>query len=137
MAIAIGDHVGFSRDDLDRFGELEPVSKFGQSWQQDARLASRFFNAGQSLIDRLPPRPRRSEAEQAAAEALHTQLRAARTAFLRRHAAALYGALTDQRRRFLRIEDLVYRAAEGVPGLVPSRQQIVSEREHPQQDKDG
>src|SRR5438105_3738797 len=100
MAIAFGDDVGLSTDELERFSELDPVSSLGQSFEADARAASRFFQAGQALVDRLPPRPRRSDAEQAAAEALHAQMRTARRAFLRRHAAALYAALTDQRSQF-------------------------------------
>src|SRR5207302_5984652 len=86
---------------------------------------------------RLPARPARSEREQAAAEALQKHLRETRIRFLRRYAAQLYAELTNARREFVRIEDLVYRAAERVPGLVPTRAEIAAERERPQKDKEG
>jgi (3,5-dihydroxyphenyl)acetyl-CoA 1,2-dioxygenase len=37
----------------------------------------------------------------------------------------------------VRIEDLVYRAADRVPGLVPARSMVMADREHLQQDKEG
>src|SRR5919197_894175 len=133
MAIAIRDDVGLPHDEVERFSKLEPT--FGHSLETDVLAASRFFAAGQALIERLPPRPRRAEAEQAAAEALHAELRDARVGFLRRHAGALYAQLTEDLSRFARIEDLVYDAAEAVPGLVPTRAQIRGEREQQQKDK--
>src|SRR5260370_17010374 len=115
MAIAIGEDVGLSKDEVDRFTQLEP--SFGQSFEVDASAASRFFLAGQVLIDRLPPRPRRSEREQSAAEAIHQQLRETRLAFLRPYVARLYMQLTDEMRSFVRVENLVLPAAPALPGL--------------------
>jgi len=137
MAIDVLGGVGFSSDELEGFSKLDPANAFGTQFEGDARAASRFFAAGQALIERLPPRPSRSPSEQAAAEALHAHLRATRRAFLRRHAAEVYSTLTDGRRRFVRVEELVYRAAEVVPGLAPTRQQVTAERQHPQKDKEG
>ncbi|HEY1297422.1 MAG TPA: enoyl-CoA hydratase/isomerase family protein [Chloroflexota bacterium] len=137
MAIEVPDGVGFSTTDLDQFSQLDPRTSFGQSMQSDGLAASQFFRAGQGLLDRLPAKSDRSEMEQVAADAIHERLRDTRTAFLRRHAAEVYAALTDQRRRFVRIEELVYRAAELVPGLVPTRGQIDQERQHLQKDKEG
>src|SRR2546422_645618 len=105
-------------------GERQPrqvVERRDVFGRADARSA-------QALRDRRPPRPRRSEAEQSAADTLKTHLRDARIAFLRRHAAALYAQLTEDRSRFVRVEELVFRAAEAVPGLVPTRDQIRAER---------
>jgi (3,5-dihydroxyphenyl)acetyl-CoA 1,2-dioxygenase len=45
--------------------------------------------------------------------------------------------LTDDRRAFVRIEELVYQAAEQVPGLVPTRAAVLAERQRLQKDKDG
>src|SRR6266568_3251748 len=135
MAIAIGEDVGLSKDEVDRFTQLEP--SLGQSFEADASAASRFFLAGQALIDRLPPRPRRSEREHSAAEAIQQQLCQTRLAFLRRYVARLYMQLTDEMRSFVRVEELVFRAAEAVPGLVPKRADIVAERERLQKDKEG
>ena len=137
MAIEVLGGVGFGVDELEQFAALDPADALDATFETASRAASRNFAAGQVLLDRLPSRPNRSGAEQAAAQALHARRRATRTAFLRRHAAALYDALTDRRRRFVRVEELVYRAAEFVPGLVPSRAQIAAERQHPQKDKEG
>jgi thioesterase DpgC len=135
MAIAVGNAVGLPHDELEHFSGLEP--RFGPSFEADTGLATRYFAAGQALIDRLPPRPRRSVAEQAAAEALTKLLREKRTAFLRRHAARLYSQLTGEMHAFVRVEELVYLAAGAVPGLVPTREQVLLDRQRLQKDKEG
>src|SRR3954466_11700649 len=63
--------------------------------------------------------------------------RDARWAFLRRHARTLYDKLTDNRRKFVRIERLAYDAASVVPGLVPAKAEVDAESEKKQADKDG
>ena len=108
-----------------------------EAFSADALAASRFFQAGQALVDRLPSRAARTAGEQAAVEALSKQLREVRIRFLRSYAPLLYAELTSDRRAFVRIEDLVYMAAERVPGLVPTRATILAERARLQKDKDG
>jgi thioesterase DpgC len=63
--------------------------------------------------------------------------RDARYAFLRRHARTLYDKLTDNRRKFVRIERLAYEAPTLVPGLVPTKAAVDAESEKRQADKDG
>ena len=58
-----------------------------------------------------------------------------RERFLRDNVEAVYGALTDGFTRFVRIEDLVHRAAEGYPGLVPTRAQLAEEATRPLKEK--
>ena len=48
--------------------------------------------------------------------------RNSRATFLHQHADAVYAALTENRSRFVRIEELVAAAARQVPGLVPTPQ---------------
>jgi thioesterase DpgC len=100
--------------------------KFSAYWENSARL-----------IGRLPPKPRRHEGEQAAARLLQDRSRDARTCFLRRHGDAVYDALTVDRSRFVRVEELVTRAASVVPGLVPTAQEIAAEDGLLQRDKSG
>lgn len=88
-------------------------------------------------LARLPPRPRRGEADAAMAEAIKRDARAARARFLRAHADDVYDALTDRRTTPLRAEELVWAAAERFPGLVPPRAAVDQERQHPQRDKEG
>lgn len=62
---------------------------------------------------------------------------AGRLDFLRRSAEDAYASLTDGLREVVRVEDLVLRAADRYPGLVPSRDEIAAERELPQSRKRG
>jgi thioesterase DpgC len=63
--------------------------------------------------------------------------RALREAFMRRHAEAVYEALTGGYRNEVRVEELVFAAADRFPGLVPTRQQIAAERKLKQSEKAG
>ncbi|HEV7665075.1 MAG TPA: enoyl-CoA hydratase/isomerase family protein [Chloroflexota bacterium] len=146
MAIALDAdalaNVGLPRQQLDHFLSLEltfPSARVASpgGLRADSHALSRYVQVGQALIDRLAPRAARSAAEQAAVDTLIQHLRAARLRFLRAYAAVLYAELTDDRRAFVRVEDLVFLAAEQVPGLVPTRAQIQGERALPQKDKDG
>lgn len=60
-----------------------------------------------------------------------------RIAFLRDHAGAVYDAVTDNRTKFVRVEEVVYRVAERFPGLAPSRAEIAAEAGLLQRDKKG
>ncbi|TMJ29109.1 MAG: enoyl-CoA hydratase/isomerase family protein [Alphaproteobacteria bacterium] len=57
--------------------------------------------------------------------------------FLRAHGETVYDQLTSSRSRFVRVEELVLRAADLVPGLVPTAQQIAAEEGYLQRDKSG
>lgn len=101
-------------------------AKFAAYWQQSA-----------DRLSRLPPKPQRDAAAHDIAEIIKQAARDARFIFLRRHASALYDRLTDNRRKFVRLERLVYDAAEIVPGLVPTRAEVVAEAQLRQSEKEG
>jgi (3,5-dihydroxyphenyl)acetyl-CoA 1,2-dioxygenase len=61
----------------------------------------------------------------------------ARERFLRDHADALHFELSDGRSRSLRVEELLTRAAERVPGLVPSGEALEAEHGRALADKQG
>ena len=65
------------------------------------------------------------------------EARTARSRFLREHAGRVYDELTAHRTVHLRLDELVYLAAERFPGLVPTREQMAAEQEHIQADKLG
>ena len=96
-----------------------PVAASGD-FAADAAGFSAYWRDARQQLARLPAKPKRDAAAHDAAEALKQAARDARFAFLRRHARTLYDRLTDGRRKFVRIERLVYDAAELVPGLVPT-----------------
>src|SRR5260221_12723438 len=118
MAIAIREDalasVGLPRDEVDRLSQLEPefgppTTVNGEGFERDAQAASRFFQTGQALLERLPMRPDRSADEQAAADALIEDLRQVRIGFLRRHPGTLYAQRTNDRSDFVRVGTLVSR----------------------------
>jgi len=105
-------------------------------FRRDTDAFGRFWRMGAALKDRLPPKPTRSTAEQAAAAVILSAGRAARERFLGTHAGAVYRALTNDRGAFVRVEDLVYGAARVVPGLTPTREEVARE-DGMQREKDG
>jgi thioesterase DpgC len=103
----------------------------------DVATFSRFWRESAERLARLPAKPNRDAVAYDSAEELKQAARSARFAFLRRHAATLYDRLTDGRRKFVRIERLVYDAAALVPGLAPTEAQVSSEAALRQSEKDG
>jgi thioesterase DpgC len=141
MATAIGDTAlggaGWPADELERFAAAEPDFGTLAGLDTAAQAATRYFEAGAALLGRLPPRPNRTEREQGAASALHARLRTVRLGLMRGFTPLVYAELTDSERRAVRIEDLVYLAADRFPGLVPTRAQVLADRAQPQKDKEG
>ena len=106
-------------------------------YQSDVRRFGAFWNRSATLLLTLPHKLRRNETEHAAAEALLSVARASREGFLTAHVDEIYGRLTNGSSIFRRLDDLVYAAAELVPGLVPTRAEVDAEAAHPQRGKDG
>jgi (3,5-dihydroxyphenyl)acetyl-CoA 1,2-dioxygenase len=93
----------------------------------DAAALAEFVQRGAALADlRLD-----------ALRELRATLDAARERFLRAHVERLYDELTDGCARPLRAELLLERAADRIPGLVPTAAEVAAEREHRQADKVG
>ena len=106
-------------------------------YDSDASRYGAFWRRSAALLQALPPKPQRNEAERAAAEALLSLARAFRESFLAAHIEQVYDLLTERSSTFRRLDDLVYAAAKLVPGLVPTREEVDAEAVHPQRDKDG
>lgn len=126
---------GLARADADRLA-APPPSPAGDLEPAWAPLAE-WLGARGVALRRLPRKPSRSPAEQAAAAALLDGGRRARDAFLRRHAPAVYHRLTQGRTRLLRLSDLAGAAAADFPGLVPAAEEVAREREALQMHQDG
>jgi thioesterase DpgC len=126
---------GLPRDDVSGWIGAEPGTP--GDFSTDRHTFSDYWQRAKGLIRRLPHKPGRNEREQAAAGLVAENARAARTRFLRHHAETVYDRLTDGCSRYVRVEELVVRAAEVVPGLVPTAQEIAAEDGLPQRDKDG
>ena len=74
---------------------------------RDIELFAPFWREGAEALASLPPKSQRDAETTRAAEALLTTARAARVEFLATHGRELYDWLTDDRRRFPRIDELV------------------------------
>jgi thioesterase DpgC len=101
-----------------------PVATNGD-FAADVAAFSAYWRTVREQLDREPT------------DALKLAAREARFLFLRTHAGALYDRLTDGRRKFVRLERLVYDAADIVPGLVPTRPEVAAESRLRQSEKEG
>jgi thioesterase DpgC len=126
---------GLSPGELEAWRKGRPAQ--GGPFERVSAETSAYLTRGEELLARLPQRDGRTPAEARAADVLSASLDDTRAAFLRGHADAVYAALTDDLRRAVRDEELVYTAAERFPGLVPSRAQMAAERARPLPDKHG
>ena len=113
-----------------------PVAANGD-FAADAAAFSAYWRNARQQLGRLPAKPQRDAAATDKAEAIKKAAREARFIFLRTHARTLYDRLTDGRRKFVRVERLVYDAAGIVPGLVPTRAEVAAESELRQSEKEG
>jgi thioesterase DpgC len=107
------------------------------SFEIDRLHYSRYWELCRELLAALPRPPQRDEAQRGAARRLLESGRETRRRFMAAHALDVYRALTDDMRRFVRVERLVEAAAALVPGLCPTAQDVAAEAEHKQGDKDG
>ena len=106
-------------------------------YQSASTVFSRFWQAGLNLLSQLPPKPKRVEDEAAVAETILRVGRESRERYLTLHTETTYSRLTSDYRSFVRVEDLAYAAADLVPGLAPTREQVRLESSRAQRDKDG
>jgi (3,5-dihydroxyphenyl)acetyl-CoA 1,2-dioxygenase len=107
------------------------------SLEADASATTTFLERGETLLADLPARPERDESEAASATEISSALHDARERFLVAHAERVYELLTDKMSTPLRLEELLDRAAERFPGLVPDAAVLAAERERPLADKNG
>src|ERR1043165_5849856 len=98
-------------------------------FQHDADGHSAFWLKGHELLAALPEKAKRNPEQARAAETILTMGRETREKFMRRHAAAVYAALTKSQTQFVRADVLAYEAANLVPGLVPTRAQVYAQGE--------
>lgn len=120
---------------IDRWRGAEPA--IATDFATDRRLFGEFWRLSADLVARLPRKPARNEMQARAANVVHERARGARARFLQAHVGELYGGLTHNLLRFLRVDELAYAAAELCPGLTPSREQVARDDALAQRDKEG
>jgi thioesterase DpgC len=111
--------------------------RFGRNFKSDAAAATKYWRTGTDFLAKLPKKPKRTVAQQLAADIIFLNCRAAREKFLTQHADAIYRKLTKNLGDFRRVEELVYDAARLVPGLTPTQSQVDAESGSMQSEKDG
>jgi thioesterase DpgC len=97
----------------------------------------RFWQLSGDLLARLPKKPVRNATEAGAAAAILAAAREQREHFLAAHCELLYDELTRDRSKFIRLQDLVFAAADAVPGLTPTKARVAAEAPLLQSEKDG
>jgi (3,5-dihydroxyphenyl)acetyl-CoA 1,2-dioxygenase len=108
--------------------DIPPVPSLGSSLALNTGAAGRYLEAvGQGLKKLGLPPDRKADARKHAQD-LKGKAREVREAFFRRHAAEMYDKITSGCTVPLRIVDLVYKAADLYPGLLPTRAEIDAER---------
>jgi thioesterase DpgC len=105
--------------------------------ERDLHASSAFWREGAELRARLPPSPLRNAEEEAAAKSIFAAERQLRERFLSRHVEGVYRRLTNNLRRFIRADDLVYAAAAAFPGLTPTREVVARDDGRPLKEKEG
>jgi thioesterase DpgC len=126
---------GLPRKEVSAWFAAEPGE--ATNFSSDCQAFSDYWLRTAGLIGRLPRKSARTPREQAAADQLQERARAARMRFLRRHIQTVYDGLTANESRFVRVEELVIRAASLVPGLLPSANEIAAEDGYLQREKTG
>jgi thioesterase DpgC len=115
---------------------LVALPELRNDFSADSRACSNFWELGRRLRAQLPKKPARDPNHTAAKEFVHRKERELRERFLGLHVEELYGKLTARASKFLRVEDLVAKAARLVPGLTPGPEAMMVERALPLKDKD-
>ncbi|MEV2225891.1 (3,5-dihydroxyphenyl)acetyl-CoA 1,2-dioxygenase DpgC [Nocardia vinacea] len=110
---------------------------FTGEFDADTAAVGTLTRDADALLGQLPRKALRTPEEQYTAEAVHRSARLARSGFLALHAAKVYQHLTEGNRISLRLSELVAKAAEEFPGLVPDEEQMRDEQTKAQRDKEG
>lgn len=103
----------------------------------DAGRSGDLIRRGWELCARLPLKSERDPAQRAAAESVLECITTLCRDICRLHHQTMYALLTDHCSRFLRVEELVFKAAEFWPGIVPTQSELAAESRRHQKDKDG
>jgi len=115
----------FAPADIEHWLSSEPP--VSADFRGDCAAFGPFWEGMARLLAKLPGPAERQEHHRKAARMILELARKPRRVFLRRHADAIYDALTAGRTRFVRMGDLVTSAQRQFPGLVPSPQGLAAE----------
>jgi len=118
-----------------RYGE--PGERRASDLAEGAQRLAHVCSQGRSLLSRLPLKSKRTPQEKTAGLALVHLIADASWHFFRLHRRTIYDLLTQRRSRPLRVEELAWRGAELLKGILPTRAELAEESQRMQMDKDG
>lgn len=107
------------------------------SVEDDAHILASYVNEAEKRLLTLPAKFECNTQEKQLKDEIYQACRKIRSQFIHRHHEAVYAILTDDFNQHYRLEELVFRAAERFPGLVPTRAQINEEQALIQAEKEG
>jgi thioesterase DpgC len=116
---------------------FDTMPRIGSNFRADSAACAKFWGAGARLLARLPAKRQRRPDQIAAAAFIHMCERELRERYLTAHAVTLYDRLTGNRKKFVRVAQLVRAAAKLVPGLTPTDKQLADEAPLMLSDKEG
>lgn len=114
------------------------LPQFGGDIEKDRPLAISFFKLSEELLSKFPTKSERNSSQNQECESIHEICRNTRQNFVGLHSAWLYDEVMQQfSNEKVRLSEIVIAAADLVPGLVPSREQLAEEAQKQQADKEG
>jgi thioesterase DpgC len=105
--------------------------------ERDIRRTADFLARGQERITTLPEPTDRTPDEEQTARAAHRMCRRVRREFLGAHMDNLYRSRTDNLRRSMQLDELMFELPAVCPGLAPDRELIAADRRRMLRDKEG
>ena len=117
--------------------DFDSCDRAAATLPQDTQRIERVCRQGRDLLTRLPLRSKRNAGEKAAGHALVHLLADSAWRFFRAYRRPIYAALTHRRAGPVRVEELAWQAADLLPGILPTRDDLAQESRSMQMDKDG
>jgi thioesterase DpgC len=133
--LTVMDAASASADTATRRIETAPAPT--GDFDTDLLRLGELLDQERGALDGLPSAADRNPTEATAAGRLRGAGLTLRQTFVRLHANALYQRLTDDRRLSPRLNELAAAAAELLPGLVPTAEELTQERKRIQVHKEG
>jgi (3,5-dihydroxyphenyl)acetyl-CoA 1,2-dioxygenase len=108
--------------------DIPSMPQLGSSLAKDTSAVGQYLQAVGKELQQLGPPPERKGSARSRAQEVKGKARELREGFFRRHAAEIYDEITRGCTVPLRLSDVVYKAADAYPGLLPTRAEIAAER---------
>lgn len=104
---------------------------------EDTQSLQKIASLVWELMALLPAKSERNPSEKIAGETLLHLYSALSWSYFRRHATHIYASITDHGQKSIRVDRLLWLAAEMLPGILPTKEQIDVECTRMLKDKDG